>query len=53
MADIDMLIHEEDAQRIVHIMKKHGYMEKEIGSRNEDIYYKIEICNSKMIPIVE
>lgn len=40
MADIDMLIHEKDAQRIAHIMKKYGYMEKEIGSRNEDIYYK-------------
>lgn len=40
MADIDVLIHEEDAQKVAGVMKKLEYTELETGSRNEDIYYK-------------
>lgn len=40
MADIDVLIHEEDTQKAAGVMKKLEYAEQEIGSRNEDIYYK-------------
>lgn len=38
MADIDMLIHEEDAARVGNLMKKLQYKVYAQGSRNEDVY---------------
>lgn len=40
MADIDILIHEEDAAKAAELMKHSGYKIYTQGSRNEDVYCK-------------
>lgn len=40
MADIDILVHEEDAGKSAELMKKLGYKIYLQGSRNEDVYCK-------------
>ena len=38
MADIDILIHEEDTAKVAELMKRAGYKIYAQGSRNEDVY---------------
>ena len=40
MSDIDVLIHEEDAERVAGVMKELEYTVEYSGSRNEDVYCK-------------
>lgn len=40
MSDIDVLIHEEDAEKARKIMQKLAYTSTDVESRNEDIYHR-------------